>query len=92
MADDNFTIEWHDAGKEPRCPPNPDYPDGKDLDARLDDTVEHCTVDLPYPAKRIGHFVVTCLQCGMCVACTTAGRADDPRSIAMNCRDRMCQT
>lgn len=27
-----FKIEWIDAGKEPRCPPDPAYPKGVDLD------------------------------------------------------------
>jgi hypothetical protein len=32
-----FTIEWRDAGEMPRVAPNPDYPDGIDLDIREGD-------------------------------------------------------
>jgi hypothetical protein len=80
-----FKIEWRDTGKEPKMPPNPKYPDGIDLDITAGQTPA-CTVTLPYPAKRIGHYRVECKICGFSVACTTAGRPDDPRSIKMPCR------
>lgn len=32
MDDGQFTITWHDSGREPQCPPNPAYPSGIDLD------------------------------------------------------------
>jgi hypothetical protein len=41
---------------------------------------------LPYPAKRIGHYRIECELCGLRVACTTAGRPDDPRSIRIACK------
>ncbi len=79
-------IEWIDKGREPQCAPDPAYPTGKDLDCS---TVlrPSCRTDLPYPAKRCGLYVVTCEECGMSVACTTAGRPDDPRSLTMPCKD-----
>jgi hypothetical protein len=77
-------VEWLDRGAEPQCPPNPDYPDGVDVD--LSDGLPSCTVMLPYPAKRIGYFVITCAICGSRVGLTTAGRPDDPRSVKMPCR------
>lgn len=82
---DQHTIEWLDSGREPRCTPDPAYPDGKDVDATF---CEHpsCRVDLPYPAKRCGAYVVTCNLCGMRAACTTAGRPDDPRSYRFHCK------
>ena len=78
-------IEWHDAGLEPRVPPNPNYPKGIDLDVS-DGRKPNCTTALPYPAKRIGHYIVTCALCGLRIGCTTAGRPDDPRSIKVACK------
>ena len=81
----SLKVEWHDSGREPQCPPNPSYPDGKDLDARTG-SGPFCEVDLPYPAKRCGHFTIECPVCGMRVGATTAGRPDDPRSIKISCQ------
>ncbi len=81
-------VKWVDAGREPKCPPNPAYPKGIDIDeARGAPT--SCSVALPYPAKRIGHYKVTCRSCGRTVVVTTAGRPDDPRSLKMACADRV---
>jgi hypothetical protein len=86
----NFRVRWFDAKREPQCPPNPNYPDGIDLDLRQPSQkpVASCSTDLPYPAKRCGAFVITCLRCGMRVAVRTAGRPDDPRSVIVPCRVR----
>lgn len=80
-------VKWIDAGREPQCAPNPAYPDGIDLDAS-DGALSACTVALPYPAKRCGRYEIKCRACGATVACTTAGRVDDPRSIKIACRDQ----
>jgi hypothetical protein len=80
-----FRIKWHDAGREPQVAPNPAYPNGMDVDAS-DKSRKHCTVELPYPAKRCGYYVIACLVCRMNFACTTAGRPDDPRSMTVNCK------
>lgn len=78
-------VRWLDGGREPQCPPNPDYPKGIDLD--VSDGAKHtCVAELPYPAKRCGSYVVGCEVCGITVACTTAGRSDDPRSIKLPCQ------
>ena len=79
-----FTIEWHDAGREPQCPPDPRYPDGIDIDG-IAPGQDACKTDLPYPAKRCGAFIVTCAVCGIRVGITTAGRPDDPRSVRVPC-------
>lgn len=78
-------VQWIDGEREPQCAPNPAYPNGIDIDVsgRADKT---CTVALPYPAKRIGSYVVECPVCGARTGCTTAGRADDPKSIKVACR------
>lgn len=79
-----FKIKWVDRGREPQCPADQDYPDGKDLPAALPGP--SCGVKLPYPAKRCGVFIVECSVCLVVVGITTAGRRDDPRSVAINCR------
>jgi hypothetical protein len=86
LKDAPFTIEWRDAGRAPRCAPNPDYPDGIHLDFTRDAAVT-CKVELPYPARQCGAYLITCNLCGTKAACTTAGRPDDPRSIKIPCKD-----
>jgi hypothetical protein len=81
-----FLIEWIDREREPQVKPNPAYPNGIDLDL-ADGAEQRCTTPLPYPAKRIGLYVVECRTCGLRVACTTAGRSDDPRSITVACKE-----
>jgi len=83
----SFKITWVDWGREPRCAPDPDYPAGIDLDCTLG--LSGCTTALPYPAKRCGLYVVKCDACGMTVGVTTAGRADDPRSVRIPCQARL---
>jgi hypothetical protein len=80
----NFTIEWIDRMREPRCAPDPAYPEGKDADMTLG-AARTCKVDLPYPAKRCGIYIVACGDCGLRVGITTAGRPDDPRSATLPC-------
>jgi len=81
----NFTIKWHDRGREAAVAPNPDYPNGIDLDTTQPGETS-CRTELPYPAKRIGVYVVTCNRCGATSVVTTAGRPDDPRSLTMPCK------
>lgn len=82
---DQFGIEWQDSGREPRVAPNPSYPDGIAVD--MSDGAERtCTVTLPYPARRIGAYLIHCRLCGLRVGLTTAGRPDDPRSVRLACR------
>lgn len=82
--DSHCTVEWQDLGREPQCAPDPAYPTGKDL--RLaDQSIPHCDVALPYPAKRCGLYIVECKRCGYRMGITTAGRPDDPRSVQIAC-------
>ena len=83
----NMSVEWIDRHREPRCAPNPAYPSGKDVDASVAGKPS-CRVDLPYPAKRCGYFAVKCGTCGLSIIITTAGRADDPRSLTVACKAR----
>ena len=77
-------IEWIDSGREPQCPPNPDCPEGIDVDATGYEG-KSCSVTLPYPAKRCGVWHIRCQDCGRAIAITAAGRPDDPRSVRFNC-------
>ena len=82
-------VHWVDRGYDAKNPANPDYPDGIDIDmtggSRLN---QGCKTALPYPAKRVGYYVVTCGRCHMKTIVTTAGRRDDPRSVRLACRRR----
>lgn len=80
-----FKIEWVDHGREPQCSPDPNYPDGKDIKFSHADRVKCCTVELPYPAKRCGVYIVECSMCALRVGITTAGRPDDPKSVQIPC-------
>jgi len=80
-----FSIRWLDGGREPQVKPNPAYPAGKDVDATAGAQTS-CRVALPYPAKRIGSYIAECKLCGIRVGVTTAGRPDDPRSVAIGCK------
>lgn len=80
-----FKIEWIDRGREPRCAPDPDFPDGKNI-RLIDQSAKHCTIELPYPAKRCGLYVVECSICKFRIGITTAGRPDDPRSVEVACK------
>jgi hypothetical protein len=84
VSEDQFIVQWNDAGREPQCAPNPNYPDGIKLDVS-EGATQTCTVDLPYPAKRCGQYIVECCLCGFRVIVTTAGRPDDPTSIKLPC-------
>ena len=83
MAD--FHIEWVDGKREAKLNPDPLYPTGMDLDLSHGGTPS-CRTELPYPARRCGHYVVVCRTCGKSAGVTTAGRADDPRSLTVRCR------
>ena len=78
-------VQWVDGGREPRNKPDPAYPHGVDIDISKG-AEKTCQRPLPYPARRCGYFVVACDACHQNACITTAGRADDPRSIKMACK------
>ena len=78
-----ITVDWIDSGTEPRHPPNPDFPNGRDID--VSQGRSWCLATLPYPAKRCGYFIVKCEACGANAMVTTAGRVDDPKSVKLAC-------
>ena len=82
-----FKVQWLDRGREPQCAPDPNFPNGKDVDASEAAPGEPtCKAELPYPAKRCGVYVIECETCGVRVGVTTAGRPDDPRSARFPCK------
>jgi hypothetical protein len=76
---------WVDGHRLPRAKPDPEYPNGIDVDTS-GGAVETCVTTLPYPAPRCGMYVVACDKCWMRVVVTTAGRIDDPRSLKVACK------
>lgn len=80
----SFDVRFCPSGRgKARCPPDPDFPDGKKIDLGI---LPNCEARLPYPAPECGHFLVTCKSCGASVAVTAAGRLDDPVSVTVPCK------
>jgi hypothetical protein len=82
-----LVAEWVDFFREPQRQPNPAYPAGIDVDATGGKT-PCCTIDLRHPAPRCGAWLIKCTLCGLTAMATTAGRADDPRSLTVACKIR----
>ena len=61
-----------------KCPPNPNYPTGQELD--LCGEKSGIWIDLPYPAPECGVFILWGERIGK-VAITVAGRSDDPKRV-----------
>lgn len=78
-------VKWIDAHREPKCPPDPNYPKGIDVDLSIGQK-QTCVTTLPYPALRIGAYLVECDVCGFKAYITTAGRPDDPRAARLPCK------
>jgi hypothetical protein len=81
-----IVVRWIDGGREPQCAPNPDYPDGIDVDLSGGASMTCSTLLQPYPTPRCGMFRVKCQTCGYSAVITTAGRPDDPRSAKLPCK------
>ena len=81
----HITTTWVDGGVKPRCPADPKYPNGIDVDLTAGRS-PYCVAKIPYPAPRVGGYVIDCKTCGQLNFITTAGRADDPRSVKLPCR------
>jgi hypothetical protein len=82
----NIKVRWTDRGVEPQCAPDPEYPDGKHIDISSG-SKRSCKTNLDYPAPRCGYYTVKCATCGFVAIITTAGRADDPRSVILPCKE-----
>lgn len=82
--DSHIDIRWIDGRREPKCQPDPAYPNGVDLNLSGGALIT-CVRHLLYPAPRCGMYDVKC-RCGASAAITTAGRPDDPRSVRIACK------
>jgi hypothetical protein len=82
----DFIITWNDHGREPTGDPDPRFPHGMDADLSRGAS-RTCAADLPYPARRCGFYSILCRRCSYSAIVTTAGRADDPRSIKLRCKE-----
>ena len=85
---DKFIVRWVDSGREPLCGANPNFLEGRDLDVSQG-AERACVLELPYPARRVGTYVIECRTCGLAVGFTTAGRPDDPRRVKFACKPRL---
>lgn len=85
MPTPSFKITWIDRGREPQNPPDPAYPNGKPIDA-TGGKEPNCLAPLFHPAPRCGYYHIQCLNCGVSILVTTAGRVDDPSSVRLACR------
>ncbi len=88
-ADENefgraLIAKWIDFEREPQGRPDPNYPDGIDIDVSAGKRPA-CRIELKHPTPRCGMWQVKCQLCGMSVSLTTAGRADDPKSLVVPC-------
>jgi hypothetical protein len=77
-------VTFLDAHREPKCSPNPKFPNGMCVDLSLG-AERICAVKLPYPAPRCGAMLIECEVCDLRVAVTVAGRVDDPHTVKMAC-------
>lgn len=77
---------WRSGRGKAQCPPNPEFPEGVDINLLTGEGEKHCPVQLPYPAPECGAWIVRCSDCGMNAIITAAGRPDDPRSVNLPCR------
>lgn len=92
MSEQNFAITFRPSGRgKAQCPPDPDFPDGKHIILTRYGEIS-CVVDLPYPAKECGAFIVCCKTCDLTIAVTAAGRPDDPTSIRVPCKFKSMET
>jgi hypothetical protein len=82
-----FKVQWIDRGRPPNNPPNPDFPNGQDIDSWARPA---CRVELPYMTqKNVGYWYVECLLCRTNVLITMASRPDDPKSVMLPCNTSM---
>lgn len=81
----NLKVYWLSHNRKAKQPPNPDYPEGCDIDLSEGAPLT-CSVDLPYPAPGCGVWTAICSACGLRMGVTAAGRPDDPRRLTLACK------
>lgn len=84
--EDKFEIRWIQRSRQPaQNPANPAYPDGVDAIIGYPGRPS-CKISVPYPAvSGLGMWSLKCQSCDLHVFITAAGRADDPRTVTVNC-------
>lgn len=80
----SIAVQWFDGEREPQNPPNPAFPNGMDVDLSQG-AKRVCKIELPYPARRCGMYLIACQACGLRIGVSTAGRPDDPRTVTLGC-------
>lgn len=81
----HIKVEFLSHNRKAVCAPNPDYPEGMDVDL-TEPQATACQTAIPYPAECCGVWLLQCTACGTSVAVTAAGRPDDVRSVKIPCR------
>jgi hypothetical protein len=85
----NIEITFASEHRKATSPPDPKFPDGRDFDLTGGIAIRMaCLVELPYPAKCCGKWILKCRDCGFSAVITAAGRRDDPRKITLPCKRR----
>ena len=84
-------VVFVDSGREPQCPPDPEFPNGMSLDLS-NDKRPACGFEIPYPAPRCGMMLVTCPECGKKAGFTVAGRPDDVKFVVLPCKSKLQST
>lgn len=79
-----FRITWVDLGRKAPAPTNP-FKAGIPLDLS-GGAIKSCTAELPFPAQRAGHYLVSCMTCKQSVTIPTTGHRVDPRCVKLACR------
>jgi hypothetical protein len=79
-------VTFIDSGREPQCKPDPAFPNGRQINCAPHAVAKTCTSNLPYPAPRVGNYLIRCTKCDWRGVVSVAGRADDPRILTMPCK------
>lgn len=81
-------VKFNDSGRTAKEKPNPKYPNGMDVSCAQPGQ-KACGFSLPYPAPRCGTYSVICNDCKFTALITVAGRADDPRTVTLPCKEKL---
>jgi hypothetical protein len=84
----NIDISFASENRKAVCQSDPMFPNGKDFDLTNGVAIRMaCLVELPYPAKCCGKWILRCRDCGFTAVITAAGRRDDPRKVTLPCKE-----
>ncbi len=81
-------VKFNDSGRKAQNPADSRYPNGIDVSAAQPGQ-KSCCRNLPYPAPGVGTYSVRCTKCNFTALVTVAGRADDPRTITLPCKESL---